>query len=173
MQDFDLGKAPVCLGAKPKLPILRIMKLTAFILLVACMQVSANGYSQKVTLSAKNAPLIKVFESITKQTGFRFFYNQEQLRKSKPVSIQIKDADLEIALNACFKDQPFSFSIVNQVIVVKERGLAGVTIEVPGGIAPPLIDVRGRVVNEKGEPVEGVTVSIKGSSKNTITDKNG
>ena len=73
MQDFDLGKAPVCPGARPKLPILRIMKLTALILLVACMQVSANGYSQKVTLSAKNAPLIKVFDQSLSKQVFAFF----------------------------------------------------------------------------------------------------
>lgn len=36
-----------------------------------------------------------------------------------------------------------------------------------------LIDVRGRVVDEKGEPIEGTTVTIKGTKVGTTTDENG
>jgi TonB-linked SusC/RagA family outer membrane protein len=175
MQDFDLGKVSAIAGTYPKLTfILRVMKLSALILMIACVQVSANGFSQKVTISVKNAPLIKVFESITNQTGFRFFYNQDQLQKSHPVSMQVKDATLEDALSICFKEQPFSFSIVNNVVVVKEKlfsfSAKNINIEVGG---PPLIDVKGRVLNEKGEPVTGVTVTIKGTTIRAITDANG
>ncbi|HEY8388830.1 MAG TPA: carboxypeptidase-like regulatory domain-containing protein [Parasegetibacter sp.] len=35
------------------------------------------------------------------------------------------------------------------------------------------ITVKGKVVDENGMPVEGVTVTVKGQSKNTVTDKNG
>jgi TonB-linked SusC/RagA family outer membrane protein len=38
---------------------------------------------------------------------------------------------------------------------------------------PPLIDVKGKVLNEKGDPVEGVTVRVKGTEKFTLTDKDG
>lgn len=48
---------------------LLIMKFTAILLLSAALQVSATGYSQRVTLSEKNAPLEKVFTAIKKQTG--------------------------------------------------------------------------------------------------------
>lgn len=175
MQDFDLGKAPSIARAKPKLiVILRIMKLTGFILLTALLQVSAEGLSQRVSISVKDAPLIKVFESITKQTGYHFFYNQEQLHKARRVSLQITNASLDEALVACFKGQPFSYSIVNKIIVVKEKSLAisNYNEEISAG-NPPLIDVKGKVVNEKGDAVEGVTVKVKGTEKTTLTDKNG
>jgi len=151
---------------------IRIMKLIAFILLAAGLQVSANGYTQKITLSLKNAPLEKVFESIKQQSGYRFFYNEEQSQKSKPVTIQVKDASLDETLLICFKDQPFTYTIINQMIVVKEK-TKDFTIQTQVQSGPPLIDVKGRVLNEKGEPVEGVTITVKGTTKTAVTDANG
>jgi len=48
---------------------LLLMNFTAIILLAACLQVSAKGFAQNVTLSLKDAPLEKVFSAIEKQTG--------------------------------------------------------------------------------------------------------
>jgi hypothetical protein len=56
---------------------IRIMKLTIVLLIAACLQVSAKGYSQKVTLKENNISLQKVFEEIRKQTGYHFFYADE------------------------------------------------------------------------------------------------
>ncbi len=63
------------------------MKLTAIILLAVCLQVSANGFSQKVTLSMKNAPLQKVFKEINRQTGFQFFYKDVLLKQVGKINI--------------------------------------------------------------------------------------
>ena len=45
------------------------MKLTAIIILSACLTASANGYGQKVTISEKNASLEKVFKEIKKSSN--------------------------------------------------------------------------------------------------------
>ena len=56
--------------------LLRVMKLTAVILLTACLQVAATGNAQKVSLDMQNVSLEKVFKEIKKQTGFYFLYNK-------------------------------------------------------------------------------------------------
>ena len=61
---------------------LLIMKLTVIFLFIACLQVQANGYAQTVTLSEKKAPLLKIFREIHKQTGFKFFYEEEVLNQA-------------------------------------------------------------------------------------------
>lgn len=53
--------------------LLKIMKLTAFLLMLTFLQVSAKGLSQSVTYSADNVPLERVFQVIKKQTGYAFF----------------------------------------------------------------------------------------------------
>ncbi|MCS3795956.1 SusC/RagA family TonB-linked outer membrane protein [Niastella sp. OAS944] len=152
---------------------LRIMKLTAVLLFFAALQVSAKGIAQeKITLSVSNASLEKVFGQIEAQTGFVFIYKDETV-KDKKVTIQVTNVTLSQALDECLKGQALSYQIVGKSVAIK--AIKKDTDQVGGVLtgAPPFIDVRGRVVNEKGEPVEGVTVTVKGHSKKTLTDKNG
>src|ERR1044071_182637 len=79
-----------------------IMKLIAFLLLVACLQVSASGNSQTISLSEKNAPLPKVFKSIEKQTKYVFFFDMALVEGAKKVSVQFSNASIDDVLNACF-----------------------------------------------------------------------
>src|ERR1700743_766784 len=97
------------------------MKLTAFLVLVACLQVSTRVYSQKVSLSLTNVSLEKVFKEITRQTGYSFLYTDEVLNGTQNVDIQIKSVPLEVALDHCFKDQPLTWSIVNRTVVVQRK----------------------------------------------------
>ncbi|MBO9634474.1 MAG: STN domain-containing protein, partial [Chitinophagaceae bacterium] len=66
------------------------MKLTAILLFCFVMQVSSKGFSQKVNLNVRNAPLAAVFEEIRKQTGFSFMWDEKTIRISKPVTIRIR-----------------------------------------------------------------------------------
>ena len=54
-----------------------IMKLTTLIILIALLQCSARGYSQKINLDETNSPLKKVLQQINKQTGYVFFTIQK------------------------------------------------------------------------------------------------
>src|ERR1700712_4337597 len=58
--------------------IMLAMKLTAIILLVACLQVSAKSWSQ-ITISQKDVPLSTVFKEIQKQSGYDLIYPYELL----------------------------------------------------------------------------------------------
>src|SRR4051812_20970243 len=83
------------------------MKITVFLLMVGCLQVSAKGFSQTITLNTSNTQLDKVFKAIEKQSGYFFFYRYKDLNEAKPVSLQLKDASLADALKECFKNEPF------------------------------------------------------------------
>src|SRR2546430_14978543 len=65
---------------------LRVMKITTIILFAACLQVSAKGVSQTITLNERNVPLQKIFVEIHKQTGFEFFYKDELLKQAGKVN---------------------------------------------------------------------------------------
>lgn len=139
--------------------IFTVMKLTAIILLVGCLQVSAAGYSQKVTISRKNASLETVFKDIKKQTGYLFFYNAKILDAAHEVNVDLKDAPLTDALKETLRGQPFTYSIVNNTIVItykKEEATPQVVA------VSAVSDVRGKVLDDKtGQPVAGATISLK------------
>ena len=118
------------------------MKLTVILLLAACIQVSAEGYSQ-ISLSERNAPLQKVFKQIQKQTGFDFLYSVELLQRSGSVSINVKNVTLEKALELCLQNKPLTYSIEEKTVVIRPKREE----RVDEGLAPSLpaaVDVRGR-----------------------------
>jgi TonB-linked SusC/RagA family outer membrane protein len=155
--------------------LVKFMKLTTLFLLAACLQVSAKGISQSITYSAKNAKLEQVFSEIKKQSGYVFLYTYSALERSKPVTVHIKNADIKNTLSAIFKDQPLDYKIESKTIVISEKKF--VTPNENGKqtfeMIALAIDVHGRVVNENGEPIAGVSVIIKGSKRGVATNENG
>ena len=136
--------------------ILRIMKLVAFLLIIA-IQVSAKGFSQ-ITLSEKNAPLEKIFKAIENQSGYVFFYDYAWLQQAKTVSIKAKNASFTEVLDACFKDQPLTYSIVGKTVVVKQKEELKSENPIPEEKAANIniIDVSGTITDvTTGRPLAG------------------
>lgn len=156
----------------------KVMRITAFILLSACLTASAAGHSQTVTLSAKNTELTKVFSAIESQTGYVFFYNYQLLKGAKEVTIDIKNVPLQEALRLLFADQPLDFAIKQKTIIItKKEPPFSVTDKSQGEAvisqSPPPNDITGRITNTQGEPLAGASVTIKRTGKGTIADANG
>ncbi len=87
--------------------ILLVMRLIIVLLTTAILQVSAAGYAQKVTLIQNNARLTTVLDEIRKQTGYDFVYSDKVMNAAKRVSLNLKNAELNDALEICFKDWRF------------------------------------------------------------------
>jgi len=158
-------------GSKTFVQIQRCMRLLMFFMVAGCLQVAARGLGQSITLKENNASLESVLNSIKKQSGYVFFYNYRLLEKSKPVTIQVTNASINEALNACFKDQPLSYSIDGRLITVKLKD------EKPNQAtdigATPRSVISGVVKDSLGRPLPDITVSIKGKGKSVRTDKDG
>ncbi len=148
------------------------MKLITVLLVAACLQVSASGYSQKVTLKGENLTLQKVFDEIRKQTGFHFFYADEVLSTAKNVTVNIKKADIDEALDFCFQGQDLSYTISENTIIVRRKIVAPepMVIEPP---APAPAEIKGKVTDARGEAVAGVSVINERTKRGTTTDANG
>lgn len=174
---FKVARSHIA-GILPELFILlRIMRITAFILLITCLQVSAKGLAQeRISLSETNTPIDRLFKEIRRQTHYQFLYTDRQLQSAKKVTIHVRDAGLKEVLDLCFKDQPFSYEIKDRTIIIstlKERTAPLLPAGAVTDTVPDRIGVTGRVVNEKGEPLEGVTVVVKGVRNGTITNEKG
>ncbi len=164
------------LRGEPTKKLLLIMKLTAIILLSACLGASARSDAQNISITLKNASLETVFNVIKQQTGYRFLYRDEVLKEAKPVSIDVKNATLETVLFICLKDQPLSYKIFENTVVINAKQIPALPsgdISSTADIPPPPIEIRGRVTNENGEPVEGASITIKGNKSGTTTDASG
>lgn len=138
------------------------MKLTALLLTFVLLKASA----QPVTFSGTNVPLEKVFTSIKKQTGYVFFHRNEDMLAARPVSVSLDKTPLETALRDVLKDQPLTYAIQGNTIVISRKVIT----------SPPPSQtdkLQGKVVNEKGEPIPGATIQIKGTQRGTATNEAG
>jgi iron complex outermembrane receptor protein len=158
-------EAEVVERKSPKRKIFLIMRMTIILLTAACLQVSAVGYSQKVNITARQQSLENVFREIKAQTGYVFWYKMEILQYAKKVTIRLKDQELGLALEEIFQDQPLSYAVVDKTIAVK---LKDETAD-----APPMITLTGKITDEKGIPLVGVTIQVKGVQGGVTTDAEG
>jgi TonB-linked SusC/RagA family outer membrane protein len=145
--------------------LLLVMKLILILLTTAIMQVSANSFAQKITLNKTRASLGQVINEIRKQSGYDFLYNNKLLTLAKPVTIHVRDASIEQVLAICFDDQPLTYAIDENFIVLK-RAIVKASVQVP-------IDIKGRVTDEKGGPLPGASINIKGTTISVSSDANG
>lgn len=143
----------------------RIMKLIVVLIICGCLTASASGFGQMVTISGNNVSLEKAFRLIKKQTGYSFLYTESQLQYFSPVTIHLKNAPLENVLQACFKNQPFTYAIVDKTIIVKTVNEAALHVE--------NIQITGRVTDAEGNALAGASVRVKGSDEGTSTASDG
>lgn len=163
------------------------MKLTFILLLALILNVSAEGFSQKVTYSGENVSLEKVFASIKKQTGYGFFFQEELFSIARPVTINVVDEELSRVLTDVFKNQPLDFSIKNKTILISKKNLPlfntsqiavqaldlSKDFQITEAELSKDIIVKGVVTDTKGETLPGVSILIKGTAIGATTDLNG
>jgi len=144
------------------------MKLSFLISLAALLQVNAASLAQKINLDKNNIPLIEALTAIRTQSSYNMLYDEGLLLKAEQVSIHLKNASLEEALKQCFIDQPFTYVINKQTILIAPK----VIFETP--VKQNLaFTVSGTVTDMKGEPLIGVNVKVKGTTNGTATGING
>lgn len=146
---------------------LLMMHLTALLITICCIQVSAAVYSQQINLAVKEAPLREVLQEIRKQSGYAFLFKSSYKKHAHPVTVNLKEAELTQALNEIFRHQSFRYRIEGKTIVVEEptktpaaqKPTPNEKNEV--GLQQP---VRGVVLDEEGKPLSGATVRLKGAA---------
>lgn len=89
-----------------------IMKLTAILLMVSCLQVYAKGYSQdaKVTLDLSNVTLKSVLRTIEHKTRYKFVYSDNIFPTAKTVSARFQDTRVSMVLSAILVNTGFTMT---------------------------------------------------------------
>ena len=141
-----------------------IMKLIFIFLIIFNLQSFANVYSQqKVTINLKSADFKKVISAIQKQTTYHFVFSERKIPRGKNISIDVQNENITTVLDQLLANTDFTYTLLtNNLIVVTGKNDA---------VANKV--VTGKIVDEKGIPVPGVSVKVKGTSTGTVSDVNG
>ena len=126
------------------------VKFTTILLVTAFLQFAQASKAQRITFSQKDVSLEEVFKEIRKQSGYDFFYDVEDIKKAKRISLSAKNETIEQVLNRCFINQPFTFQLEESTVVIKE--IEAKAME--AGIFQK-IDVNGKITDEKRQRPTG------------------
>src|SRR5690606_17450126 len=100
-----------------------------------------------------------VFREIRKQTKYNVICDASILSKDYQVSVNLKSASLEDAMEECLKDLPLTFLVSDKNIVVNTKNT----------VAAQVNTVKGIVADQNGEPLPGVVVTAKSTGRTTQT----
>ena len=148
-----------------------VMKLTLLLITLACFKVSASVYAQSITLNEKNAPITKVFRQIERQSGYSFFYKNNLLQQTNPVSIHIEGGTLTEVLDRCFSNQPLIYEIVDNTIIVKAKEKTAFQ-KIKEVLGLP-INIKGRITDTAGRALAGSVIRVKGTAIVAIANQYG
>lgn len=121
-----------------------------------------------VDLKYQNTNLIQLIRELEGSTGFSFVYSKKELR-DRPVTIPDGKWKLDELMYSVSLQANVAIRRVNQQISVKPVDSHINAPSVEERIEPPH-DVSGKVTDEEGQPLAGVTVVLQGTSTGTVTN---
>ena len=134
-------------------------------LLILLCTAAARG--QGINLTVKNASLESVFNQLEKQSGYTFFYKVELIRTLPAVTLDIRHATIQQALDQCLEHEPLSYSIIQKTVVIKPKE------ETAPARTSQMLMVHGKVVDRDGHALPGVSISLKGTQYGWTTNQEG
>ncbi len=147
---------------------LLIMRIAIVLLLVGFLQTQANdAYAQKAKLSVSftNTQLAKVLDKIENESEFFFLYNEKLIDANRKVSIDAKDELIDEVLKTIFAGTDVEYTISDRKIILAPAYLSE--------SQQPVKKITGKVTDQSGASLPGVTVMVKGTTNGSITDANG
>lgn len=149
------------------------MKLLQSVLLFCCLLISERGAAQTFSFSFVRTPLEQVLRVVEEKTGYRFNYVSRYVTSAHPVTFVVRGATLDQVLALCFKDQSLTYTIdgKEKMVLVIPMTLPGP----PGARPPPEItgEITGKILDETGHPIEGVSITVDSLNKATVSDEQG
>ncbi len=144
--------------------LLIIMKLSLMFVLLAVLQTNAGVFAQgTVTLNMRQVEIQKVLNKIEKEGEFRFLYNYDLNSLKKKVDADFKESPIKDVLDKIFANSDLTYKMLeNNLIVIMSSTQVMQNIRITG-----------KVTGANGEPLSGVSVTVKASGIGTNTDNNG
>ena len=121
---------------------------------------------QNINIDVTNVPMSDVIRQIEGQSGYTFFYNNQDVDINRNVSLSLSGSDMASALNALFKGTGISWSIEETHVILSKDNTPSAK--------PDDGQLSGKVLDSAGIPVIGAVVMVEGSDNQAyVTDMDG
>ncbi|MBO9573270.1 MAG: TonB-dependent receptor plug domain-containing protein, partial [Chitinophagaceae bacterium] len=156
---------------------LRVMQLTAALLLFFSLGVCAKTSSQTITFSGINVSYQEIFSAIERQTGYSVVVNKTRFDKSEKISITAEKMGLLDFMELLLQNKPYQYEVKSKTIFIKTGSIPAndlnhwlVADDLSRQDNPPITGV---IRDNEGNPIAGVNVVIKGTKRGVVSDAYG
>jgi TonB-linked SusC/RagA family outer membrane protein len=165
---------------KAKKLIMRV-SILAILLSVSGLLLAGDGISQDldkiiVSVEFKNVTLKSALHKIEKLTSLSFAYKTSDISPYNKISYSAESISLSRVLNELFQSTELYYEVVNANIVIKrtkkEDG-AFVLTDMSTNAAQADGVVKGKVVDDKGQPVANASIELVGTKTGTVANEKG
>jgi len=135
------------------------------------LSASASSYSQntRLNIKLKDGTVTELMKYVEDNSEFVFLYKNEDLDLKKKVDVELENATIQQVLNAGFQGQDVGWDVYDRQIVIHKAE----KLILPGQAAQQQRIVSGVVTDQRGLPLPGVTVLVKGTNIGTVTNADG
>lgn len=150
-----------------------VTKITLAFLAIFCIQVNAEVFPQMVNMKANSIRLEEVFKRLEKESSYVVMYKKSDIKQHGPISVHANNLSLNQFMKEVLKGKNLSFVIEDKTVMI--TALPTSVGDKTKNTEVPIVQrtIKGAVVNEKGEPLPGVTVTIKNTNQSTSTNAEG
>ena len=147
------------------IPINNRKSISKLLLVTALSSCSFWGYAQQqqVRLTGNNVTLKTAFKQIEQQTKLFVDYNTQEVNDSRLISKLPKNSSVKEVMEQLLEGTGCSIAFSNGHIIITKQAKA----------ASETKKISGIVKDERGEPVIGANVVVKGTTNGTVTDMDG
>lgn len=134
-------------------------------MIVGCLHISAASLSQTVSVKANKWSITQVFDAIRQQTDYQVIYSDELIDPAFKVSLTASRMPLGTFLDKVLKPLSLTYQVKESTILIGPAPHAeSLAIPQEGDLSPQQRTITGKVTDEHGNPLEGVTVRVKGAT---------
>ncbi|MCA0233208.1 MAG: TonB-dependent receptor [Bacteroidetes bacterium] len=132
---------------------------------------------QKVTVKLANEDLKTALETLQRATNVRFIYNPREIKAAQKINVDAKNEKLKEVLEQVLNPLKIGYEVKGKQIALfkKEVSLLPIPQQTPSLLTTQALDqaVTGKITDDKGEVLVGVSVQVKGTTRGATTDANG
>lgn len=141
--------------------------ITIVLLFLSSLGIYAQNTEKRISVSFTDIPLSQAISKFEKSSGYTFFYDSKNTNLKQKVSLAANNTPVADAVRSMLKTTDLDFEITNTQIALFVKGKQSTKQ------SKATIDIKGSVVDAKGEPVIGATVVQLGTTNGTMTDVEG
>lgn len=111
---------------------------------------------KRVTLDLKEVSVEKFLSAVKEKAGINMLYNSKMFKGTAPVTVKATDEEWRRLLDRVLSPLGFTYAMKDKIVVIKKKGQDARVLN-------------GKVIDEAGEGLPGVSVMILGKERNIGT----